>query len=169
MSRQKRPLKGKHPRESAVEMTELVLPVHTNTLGGVFGGTVMSWIDIAGAITAGRHARQIVVTASVDALHFIAPIYLGQIVHIRAKVNYAGRTSMEVGVRLDSEDQLTGNQTHNVSAYITFVALDKNKKPIEIPPIIPETEEEKRRLEQAKIRREDRIKLAQRLRAAAKS
>src|SRR3954468_6044039 len=94
------PLAGKFPKESSVTMTEIVLPSDTNALGSIFGGKVMSWIDIAGAIAAGRHARRVVVTASIDALHFLAPIKLGHIVHIRARVNFVHKTSMEVGVRV---------------------------------------------------------------------
>src|ERR1700741_1231906 len=102
----------KPPRDSTVTMTEIVLPSHANALGTIFGGQIMSWIDIAGAIAAGRHARRVVVTASIDALHFVAPVKVGHIVHIRAAVNFASRTSMEVGVRVDSENPLTGELTH---------------------------------------------------------
>jgi len=154
---------AKSPKDSEVLMTELVLPTHTNALGTIFGGTVMSWIDIAAAISAGKHARKIVVTASVDALHFIAPIKLGHIVKIVAQVNYAFKTSMEVGVRVNSEDPLTGKTAHNVTAYTTFVALDKNGKPTEIPKINPETPEETRRFADAQKRREARVTLAKEL------
>lgn len=143
-----------------VQMTEIVLPSHTNALGTIFGGQVVSWIDIAGAIAAGRHARKVVVTASIDALHFVAPIKLGHYVHIRAAVNYAGRTSMEVGVRVDSENPISGEMHHTATAYLTFVALDEHGRPAGIPPLSPESPEEKRRFEQAKIRRESRIRLA---------
>src|SRR6478672_10617826 len=91
-------LNGKEPSESSVTMTEIVLPSHTNALGTIFGGQIVSWVDIAGAIAAGRHARRTVVTASIDALHFVSPVKVGHVVHIRASVNFAGRTSMEVGV-----------------------------------------------------------------------
>ena len=141
-------------------MTEIVLPSHTNSLGTIFGGRVMAWIDIAAAISAGKHARRVVVTASLDALHFVAPIKLGHVVHIKATVNFAARTSMEVGVRVESENPLTGELTHTAKAYLTFVALDDHGRPTQVAPVIPETPEEKRRLEQAKIRREARIKLA---------
>ena len=123
----------------------------------------MAWIDIAGAIAAGRHARQVVVTASIDALHFIAPVKLGHVVHIRASVNYAGRTSMEVGVRVDSENPLNGEILHTASAYATFVALDSSGVPITIPQLLAESPEEKRRLAQALKRREARIRLAEEL------
>lgn len=143
-----------------VVMTELVLPSDTNALGTIFGGKVMSWIDIAAAIAAGRHARRVVVTASIDALHFIAPIKVGHYVHIRARVNFAGHTSMEVGVRVDSENPLTGEMTHTSTAYTTFVALDDHGRPAAVAPIAPETPDDKRRFEEAKKRRASRIKLA---------
>src|SRR3954470_8545778 len=102
-----KPLSPKAPRESTVEMTEMVLPSDTNALGTIFGGKVMALIAIAAAMAAGRHARRIVLTASIDALNFLAPIKLGHYVHIHAAVNFAWRTSMEVGVRVDSENPLT--------------------------------------------------------------
>src|SRR6476659_6434670 len=114
---------GKSPSDSAVTMTEIVLPSDTNALGTIFGGKIMSWIDIAAAISAGRYARRVVVTASIDALHFVAPVKVGHVVHIRAQVNFTSRTSMEVGVRVDSENPLTGELTHTAKAYATFVAL----------------------------------------------
>jgi acyl-CoA hydrolase len=153
--------KGKSPSESIVQMTEIVLPVHTNALHTMFGGTVMSWIDIAAAISAQRHARRVVVTASIDALHFRAPIKLGYIVHVRACVNRAFKTSMEVGVRVDSENPMTGEMHYNVKAYTTFVALNDHGNPVEIEPIIPKTPDEIRRFDQALKRRESRMRLAQ--------
>ena len=153
-------LNPKSPTESAVIMTELVLPQHTNALGSIFGGVVMSWIDIAAAISAGKHARSSVVTASIDALHFIAPIKLGHVVELKSCVNVTGRTSMEIGVRVDSENQLTGERFHNVSAYLTFVAVDPNGKPIPVPAILPGTEAEKRRYQSALHRRASRVALA---------
>jgi acyl-CoA hydrolase len=154
---------GKEPRHSSVIMTEIVLPSDTNALGTIFGGKIMSWIDIAGAIAAGRHARRVVVTASIDALHFLAPVRLGHVVHIRAMVNFASRTSMEVGVRVDSENPITGELTHTATAYTTFVALDDHGRPTPVPAVLPETPEEKRRFEEAKKRRESRIRLAEEL------
>jgi acyl-CoA hydrolase len=144
-------------------MTELVLPGHTNALGTIFGGQVMSWIDIAAAIAAGRHARKVVVTASIDALHFVAPIKVGHVVHIRAMVNYSSRTSMEVGVRVDSENPVTGEVHHTAKAYLTFVALNEHGRPTPVAPVLAENPEEKRRFEQARLRRESRVKLAEEL------
>ena len=142
-----------------VQMTEVVLPGHTNQLGTIFGGQLMAWIDIAGSIAAGRHARTVCVTASIDALHFVAPVKLGHFVCIYASVNSAGRTSMEIGVRLESEDPRTGVRTHVASSYLTFVAVDKEGKPQPVPPIIPVSVEEKRRFQHAQIRRQSRLAL----------
>ncbi len=150
---------GKHPSESAVTKTEIVLPVHTNALGTIFGGTVMSWIDIAAAIAAERHARSIVVTASIDALHFISPLRLGDIALIQAQVNFTNKTSMEVGVRVDAENPLTGETQHCVTAYTTFVSLNKNGKPTPVIPLLPVSDLEKKRFEEAKHRRESRNQL----------
>jgi len=140
-------------------MTEIVLPGHTNQLGTIFGGQLMAWIDIAGSIAAARHARGVCVTASIDALHFVAPVRLGQHVCIYACVNYTGRTSMEVGVRLDSEDPATGERAHVATSYLTFVAIDAERKPRPIPPIVPETAQEKRRFHDAELRRQSRLQL----------
>lgn len=158
-------MKDKHPKDSAVIMTELVLPGDANALGTVFGGKVMSWIDIAAAMAAGRHARQVVVTASFDALHFLAPVKVGHVLHIRAMVNFASRTSMEVGVRVESENLLTGEIRHTASAYTTFVAINEEGKPIAVPSLHPETAEEKRRYHEAQKRRQARIRLAEELKS----
>lgn len=161
------PRAPKTPSQSAVTMTELVLPSDTNALGTIFGGKIMAWIDIAAAIAAGRHARKVVVTASIDALHFVAPVKLGHVVHIKAMVNYAGRTSMEVGVRVDSENPVTGETHHTATAYTTFVALDDHGKPSSVPPLKPESPEEQRRFQQAMKRRESRMRLAEELKRHA--
>jgi acyl-CoA hydrolase len=154
---------GKPPSDSSVIMTEIVLPSHTNAIGTIFGGQIVSWVDIAAAIAAGRHARKIVVTASIDALNFVAPVKVGQVVHLKAQVNFAGRTSMEVGVRVDTENQITGVINHAMTAYTTFVALDEKGKPTEVPPIVPGNTVEKRRYEEARMRREARMRLAEQL------
>ncbi|XGC82489.1 acyl-CoA thioesterase [Bdellovibrio bacteriovorus] len=138
-------------------MTQLVLPSHTNSLGTIFGGTIMSWIDIAAAISAQRHSNREVVTASIDRLDFIAPVYTGWVVNLKASVNYTSRTSMEVGVRVDAENPKTGEVFHTASAYCTFVALGSNGKPSEIPELTLQTEDDKRRYEEAKKRREVRL------------
>jgi acyl-CoA hydrolase len=154
-------LPPKRAKDSEVIMTELVLPQHTNAIGSIFGGVVMSWIDIAAAISSGKYAKSSTVTASIDALHFIAPIRLGHVVELKACVNATGRTSMEIGVRVDSEHPLTGERFHNVSAYLTFVALGSDGKPRPVPPLLVETEVEKRRNRAAQQRRAARIALAE--------
>lgn len=142
---------------SRVHKTEHVLPSDTNALGTVFGGTVVSWIDIAAAIAAQRHARRVVVTASIDALDFVASVRQGQIVELRAQVNYAGRTSMEVGVRVESEDPLTGERAHTATAFLTFVALDEHGVATQVPPLLLETDDDRRRCEEARDRRRFRL------------
>lgn len=143
--------------QSHVHMTELVMPQHTNALDSIFGGVIVSWVDIAAAIAAQRHCSLPVVTASIDALNFVAPVLKGWIVNLRASVNYAGRTSMEVGVRVDAENPIQKKIFHTASAYLTFVAIDKNGKPAEVPPVLPETEEQIRRFKAAELRRKLRL------------
>lgn len=138
-------------------MTELVLPSHTNSLKSVFGGVIMSWIDIAAAISAQRHSGRPVVTASIDALNFISPAYVGWIINLKASVNYVSRTSMEVGVRADGENTFEGTRHHIASAYLTFVSLDDYGKPMLTRPLITETEAEKRRYKAAEQRRQLRL------------
>jgi acyl-CoA hydrolase len=151
--------------QSQVTMTEMVLPQHTNALGSVFGGTVMSWVDIAAATCAMRHCAKQVVTASVDAMHFLAPVKLGWVVTIQASVNYVGGTSCEIGVKVISENPISGERFHTASAYLTFVALDSHGKPTTIPGIILQSDEEKRRHASARLRRESRLKLKTELQA----
>lgn len=147
--------------DSQVIMTQLVLPGHTNSLGSVFGGTVMAWIDICAAIAAQRHSQKEVVTASIDQLSFVAPVYKGWVVNLKASVNFTSRTSMEIGVRVDAENPKTGETFHTASAYLTFVALGSSGKPISVPELELVTKEDKRRFEQAKQRRESRLKMRQ--------
>ena len=150
-------IKGKQVIDSQVVMTQLVLPSHTNSLDTIFGGTVMSWIDIAAAISAQRHSNKAVVTASIDQLNFIAPIKKGWVVNLKASVNFTSRTSMEVGVRVEAENPITSEHFHTASAYMTFVALDSSGKPTDVPPLIISNEIEKNRFDAAKKRREIRL------------
>lgn len=145
--------------QSQVIMTELVLPSHTNALQSVFGGVIMSWIDICGAIAAQRHSRRPVVTASIDGLQFVAPVYKGWIVNLKASVNYVGRTSMEVGVRVDAENPTKGENFHTASAYLTFVALGESGEPVAIAPVTPQTPDELRRFAAAQQRRKLRLQM----------
>jgi acyl-CoA hydrolase len=151
-------VKSKSVSSSQVVMTQLVLPSHTNALGTIFGGTVMSWIDIAAAIAAQRHSNKEVVTASMDQLNFIAPVRKGWVVNLKASVNYTSRTSMEIGVRVDAENPITSELFHTASAYMTFVALGSDGKPSPVPSLELETDTEKRRFSDAQKRREERLK-----------
>ncbi len=143
---------------SQVVMTQLVLPSHTNALGSIFGGTVMSWVDIAAAIAAQRHSGKEVVTASIDGLNFVAPVYKGWVVNLKASVNFTSKTSMEIGVRVDAENPKTGETFHTASAYLTFVALDSMGKPTLVPSLILENADQERRYHEAQARREQRLK-----------
>jgi acyl-CoA hydrolase len=146
-------------RESDSIMTEMVLPQHTNAIGTVFGGVVMSWVDIAAAICAERHCHRQVVTASVDTLSFLAPIKLGWIVTLKSAINYVWSTSCEVGVKVIAENPRTGEFFHTASAYVTMVALDSNGRPTTMPPILPESDDQLRRYEEAKHRKISRLEL----------
>lgn len=143
-------------------MVEVVLPNDANALGNILGGTVMHLIDIAGAIAAHRHARSVVVTASVDNLDFLHPIRVGQLILLRARVTRAFRTSMEVEVKVHLEDFLTGERRQTSSAFVTYVALDQDGRPREVPPLLPRTAEEKRRYREALARRRHRLAQAAR-------
>ncbi|HND34265.1 MAG TPA: acyl-CoA thioesterase, partial [Myxococcota bacterium] len=126
------------PASTRVEMTQIVLPEHTNARGTIFGGQVAAWIDISAAISAQRFCRRSVVTASIDELHFLHPIHRGHIAIFQAVVNCAWKHSMEVGVRVEGEDPLTGQRTHTASAYLTFVALDEDGRPVGVPALDPQ-------------------------------
>ncbi len=150
-------LKPKPVSDSRVETVELVLPNDTNPLGTMLGGRVMHLIDITGSIAAMRHARRQVVTAQMDDLSFHHPIRQGHFIILKGSVNFAGTSSMEVGVKVLSENPLTGEQVHTSSAYLTFVAVDRDGAPVDIPPLLPETEDDQRRYEEALRRREQRL------------
>jgi acyl-CoA hydrolase len=154
------PTKPAAPADTLVEMNQIVLPQHTNALGTAFGGHILGWIDICAAMSAQRLARAVVVTASMDRIDFLAPIKLGQLVNLRAVVNYVGRSSLEVGVRVEAEDMLSGVRTHAASAFVTFVALDAEGQPTGVRPLAPATAEEKLRWREAEERRAQRLALA---------
>lgn len=146
-------------KHSQIEMIELVLPNDTNILGNLLGGRLMHWIDMVSALSAARHSNTVSVTAAVDNLVFHLPIKLGDIVRLKASVNRAFNSSMEVGVRVEFENIMTGESRHSNSAYLTFVAVDPvSKTPVKVKDIVPETAEEKRRYEQALKRREQRLR-----------
>jgi len=144
--------KGKSPKQSAVETRYLIMPHQANPYGTVFGGVIMAWIDMVAAMAAQRHCGKEVVTAGIDSLAFKEPINIGDHVVLRASVNYVSRSSMEVGVQVAREDPYTNRQVVATTAHLTFVALDENKKPTPAPPVLPKTEQEKRRYENARLR-----------------
>ena len=144
-------------RETQHETSQLMMPQHANNLDHVFGGVILAMMDTASAVSAIRHARSSCVTVSVDRVDFRQPIYLGELVIMKCSVNLVGRTSMEVGVRVEAENMQTGERRHTNSCYLTFVAIDEHGKPIEVPGLIPETDDEKRRHEAAKARRQRRL------------
>jgi acyl-CoA hydrolase len=145
-------------RESISEMAEIVLPNDANPLNALLGGRLMHWIDLAGAMAAHRHSRQYVVTASIDHLDFLVPVQVGDFVILRSSVNRAFHTSMEVGVKVWVEYYRSEESKHVSSAYLTFVAVDAAGNRMAVPPVVPETEDEKRRYEDAAHRREIRRK-----------
>jgi acyl-CoA hydrolase len=150
-------LAGRFVRESVSEYSEFALPTDANTFGNLLGGKVMHLVDLAGALAAVRHARCPVVTASVDQMTFLHPVHIGQLIILRSSVNRVFRTSMEVGVRVEVENLVTGGRRHTSSAYLTFVAVDSQGKRVPAPPVIPETGDEKRRYEDAAARRAQRL------------
>ncbi|MBI4458788.1 MAG: acyl-CoA thioesterase [Acidobacteria bacterium] len=144
-------------RESQSEIAQVVLPNDANPLGNVLGGTVMHMVDMLAAIAAQRHCGSFVVTASVDHIDFRCPIRVGEIIVLKASVNRVFRSSMEVGVKVFREDNFTHQRKHTSSAYLTFVAIDENRKPREAPKVVPETPEENRRYREAGKRRQWRM------------
>jgi len=153
------PSAAKAPAASRVEMTELVLPGDTNALGTIFGGKVMQWIDIAASVAGMRHSGGNVVTASIDGLTFLTPIHLGEIVRLQAQVNYVGKTSMEIGVRVEAENPRTATRRYTTKAYLTFVAIDSDGKPRPIAPLDLQNDEDRRRAADAEARRKARLAL----------
>jgi acyl-CoA hydrolase len=150
-------MKPRPASESHVVMTEMVMPNDTNSLGNCMGGRVMHLIDIAAAIAARRHARTTCVTAAIDEIVFLHPVPMGSVLVLHASVNFAGRTSMEVGVRVEMESAKSGIRSHCATAYLTFVALDENGRPMPVPPLATESDDERRRAAEAKARREQRL------------
>jgi acyl-CoA hydrolase len=147
----------KTARESQHETSEIMMPGHANNLGHVFGGVVLGLMDKTAAVAAIRHARASCVTASIDRVDFREPIHLGDLVVLKASVNYVGRTSMEIGVRVECEDLQTGRRRHTNSCYLTFVAVDRNGRPLEVPDLKPESPDEVRRYQAAVERRRRRL------------
>ena len=150
-------MEGKKISESKVIIAQVMNPESSNPAGNVHGGDIMKLIDTAGGVAATRHARAHVVTASIDRIDFHHPVYVGDFLILKASVNFVGKTSMEVGVRVEAENPITGNVRHTGSAYLTFVALNDNKRPIQLPPLILDTDEDKHRNEEAAQRRQMRL------------
>jgi len=142
---------------SKTVMSRTMLPSDANPYGNVHGGEVMKLIDAVAGAAATRHARARVVTARIDELSFLAPVYVGHLVTAKASVNHVGKTSMEIGVRVEAEDMLTGNVVHVASAYLVFVATDERGKPVPLPPLVAETDDERRRMKAAETRRSLRL------------
>lgn len=151
-------MQGKRVRESSVLMAQVMNPQDANPAGNVHGGFIMKLIDTAAGAAAIKHSRSNCVTASVDRLDFHNPVFIGDLVTLKAGITYTGKSSMEVGVRVESQNLLTGEIRHTVSAYLTLVALDKNGKPLAVPPLILESPEEQRRNREALARREARLR-----------
>lgn len=151
-------MKAKAPKVSKVENTYLVLPEHTNAMGNIFGGRVMAWIDMIGSISAFRHCRAQVVTAGMDQLDFLYPVYLGELLSLKAIVNFTSQRSVEVGVKVIAENPITGEERHTATAYLTFVSLDEQGQVQDVPQVLPKSADEKRRFSEGKKRRAQRLK-----------
>jgi acyl-CoA hydrolase len=147
---------GKTVSVSKMTTVRLMMPTDANILGNVFGGAIMRYMDEVAGIVAFHHARKIVVTASIDRMDFYAPVFVGNLLVLKAAVNYVGNTSMEVGVRIEAEDLLTGETTHTGSCYLTYVALDEKGRPSPVEKIVPVTKDEKRRFREALARKKMR-------------
>jgi acyl-CoA hydrolase len=148
---------GRTVAESQNESNELLMPHDANILGHAFGGAIMAMVDKAAAVSAFRHARTNCVTASIDRVDFREPIHIGELVTCKASVNFAGTSSMEIGVRVETEDLISGIRRHTNTCYLTFVAIDRNGRPVPVPPLVPETDDQRRRYEAAQARRQRRL------------
>lgn len=146
--------------ETRLTMSQLMLPSDANPSGNVHGGVIMRLVDTAAGAVAMRHARRRVVTVAMDKMSFLAPAYVGDMINLKASMNGVGRTSMEVGVRVEAENLITGQVVHTSSAYLVYVALDDEGRPVEVPPLVAETETERRRMRDAEARRRDRLAAA---------
>lgn len=150
-------MQGKRAEQSRITMAQLMIPQDANPTGNVHGGVIVKLIDTAAGVAAARHSRSNVVTASIDRLDFHSPVFIGDVVTCKASVNLVGRTSMEVGVRVEAENLRTGEIRKTASAYLTYVALDEGGQPLAVPPLILETDEERRRDQEARARRQTRL------------
>jgi acyl-CoA hydrolase len=154
------------PSDSEVVLVQLMTILDANNVGNVHGGSIMKLVDTAAGLSAARHCGGLAVTAAMDEMSFLEPVYVNDLVTIKAMVNDAGHTSMEVGVRVEAENPASGRKVHTSSAYLVYVALDAEGKPRPVPPVEPRTEEERRRQVEAKLRRENRLARAAAIREA---
>jgi uncharacterized protein (TIGR00369 family) len=155
-------MQAKRVSESRITIAQQMNPEDANPYGNVHGGVIMKLIDTAGGVAAGRHCRTNVVTASIERLDLLQPIFIGDLVTLKASINMVGRTSMEVGVRVESENLRTGEIRWVASAYLTYVALGSDHRPIPVPPLVLETEDDIRRECEARLRRQTRLKAKER-------
>jgi acyl-CoA hydrolase len=155
-------MEAKRVKDSSVITAQMMIPQDANPAGNVHGGVVVKIIDEAAGVVAARHARTNVVTASIDRMDFHTPVLVGDLLFFKASLNYVGRTSMEIGVRVEAENLITGEVRRAASAYLTFVALDREGRPVPVPPLILETDEERRRNSDARARRDARLAEAKR-------
>ncbi|HYM40422.1 MAG TPA: acyl-CoA thioesterase [Thermoplasmata archaeon] len=149
--------------ETRTVVERIMMPMDANPAGNVYGGSILKYIDEVATIVAVRHTRTNVVTASIDRMDFLAPMHVGDLLMLRAAINYTGRSSMEIGVRVEAEDPRTGRVVHAGSCYLTMVALDGNGRPTPVPPVSPSNDEERAWFENGRRRREQRLKLRERL------
>jgi acyl-CoA hydrolase len=150
-----------HPKrisDSQTVLSQVMQLTDANPVGNIQGGVVMRLVDEVGGICAARHVGRPVVTVAIDSMAFYSPICIGNLVTVKASLNYVGRTSMEVGVRVEAEDVLTSEVTHTNSAYLVYVALDENLQPVEVPPLVAQTPEEERRMEEGRLRQQERLR-----------
>ena len=155
-------MSDKRVKDSEVTLHHLMLPEHANPMGNVHGGVIMKLVDEAGALCAMRHSQRLVVTLAIDSMIFHSPVQVGHVVSCQARVNWVGRTSVEVEVQVIAENPLTGEYSHTNSAHVVYVALDENKQPVEVPRLLLETNDERRRWAEAELRRARRLERAKR-------
>lgn len=152
-------MKDRHVSETTVTMAQVMQPEDANPAGNVHGGVIMKLIDNAAYVVASRHAHLNTVTASIDRMSFHSPVFVGDLLFLKASINMASRSSMEIGVRVEAENFISGELRHTASAYLTFVAIDDNGRPVSVPPLVLATAEEKRRNREALDRRASRLEL----------
>lgn len=154
-------MSGKRVKDSKMTLNQLMLPHHANPMGSVHGGEIMRLVDETGGLCAIRHAQRLVVTLAIDSMTFHSPVHVGDLVSFNASLNWVGRSSMEVGVRVVAENPLTGEQTHTNTAYLVYIALGDDGRPAEVPRLILETDDERRRWAEGEARQQHRLERQQ--------